>query len=458
VFVLRYRGAVAWYRKGIDLTLHFFERIYGKRKFGSVSFVRSMQIATLYFWSAAILVIIMSGIYVNGFTALLQPVVLIYGFLFSVLAALSVKMYFLTGRMIDFLQMVISKLLNNLEHPFFSQIKNLQLNKFAIMQPHQSLVRIILALTAILFFHFSMVKLNLLGFSDFDPDLVGDNSLVGYLLTSMLMLLLLTYMSLLFRFIVEVGIFYPIFGAVFAGFFFSNDHSNFMIFVFIFLVYPTTNAVFDFISIGATRSFLTRIVEQNLKLASVVRNLCLDLLVAMTSFIGFTISLFIMVNLIAVVVLGLLFEADPKTVRSMDFVNISDYFGIARIQPTIDDEGVTTQPLQGAVDWDEMTTENWSEAFEDKEARTGILILIAIFCVLGGTTYAPSLIHFLIVCTNSYSQKTKSWRKAVVMLKEAPSPVSKVWANAVLINIRRGHLWGWSVVLWLACLSVLMVI
>ena len=52
----RYRQkSTNWYEKGIVVTLNFFEKIYGEKKFGTRAFVTSMQIAIVYFWIAAVL-------------------------------------------------------------------------------------------------------------------------------------------------------------------------------------------------------------------------------------------------------------------------------------------------------------------------------------------------------------------------------------------------------------------
>ena len=446
----RYRQkSTNWYEKGIVVTLNFFEKIYGEKKFSTRAFVTSMQIAIVYFWIAAVLALVILSIMTGAVFTEFKVEILVNLLIILICVWVSVKLFFLSGRLVSWL---------TLARPFVQQISGamaLEPNAPSAgwvvrLVTNRQFYRILISLSFAVAYH---VLLKWIGgplLPNSLADAVGTNSLEGYLGVSVVCLAIGVYLALGFRFIVEAGIFYPFFGALFALLFFKNDHSGFMVAVFAFLVYPVSNAVFDFISIGATRSFLSKILRDQLHFKAVVRNLTFDLLVALVSFAGFIVTTVTMISFISVFILGLFLGADAKTVRSMDPLGMAQYAGfIGELggelprptpRPPLNKGEDATKPIDlksGA----EPKTGSSAEFNE-------VTALVVVVCLFGATTFAPSLVHLLIVCSNNYSQRTKSWSTAVSMLEAPPAQISKTWSNDVLKRIRSGHLWGWSFVLW----------
>ena len=442
------RRSVNWYEKGIVVTLNFFDRVYGAKKFSPQAFVTSMQIAIVYFWVAAVLAAAVAAVFEKGIVALWKVEILLNSVLAVIAIVLAVKLFRWSGSAVSIGVLALSRGSEALagiteplnEQRFWRGLKQVLGNV--------RLQRIVIALSFVVAYHFFLKWIDgafLKGTTFFDE--VGSHSLVGYFDMAAGLFFVGIYMSLGFRFIVEAGAFYPLFGAVFAVIFFKNDHSMLLGAVFVFLVYPTMNAVFDFISIGATRTFLTKILREKLHFLAVLRNLTLDLCVAVASFAGFIASTLTMVSVISVFVFGMLLGADVKTVRSMDPVGLYNYADLfSEPDPDVLLEPTPRSPTAEVAQSNESGKQ--APAATQKTLDSTLVLMAIIVCIFGATTFAPSIVHFLIVCSNNYSQRTKSWSSAVDMIKTPPAQISKAWANDVLSKIRRGYLWGWSAVLW----------
>lgn len=447
--VRRYRSkSTNWYEKGIIVTLSFFEKVYGVRKFSQQAFVTSMQIAVVYFWIAAVLAAVILALLEGPVITPWKVEVPVNIVIALACVWFGVKVFFLSGRLLGHATLA-RPLVRQICAAFRLWASRLRVPWIYAILGQRRLYRICFALLLVVAYHFAVVSAVewLSSETDFF-EAAGKNSPEGYLGFSTGFLLISVYLALGFRFIVEAGIFYPLFGVLFAVFFFKNDHSGFMVAVFAFLVYPVSNAVFDFISIGATRSFLGKILHERLHFKAVVRNLSFDLLVALVSFAGFILTTVTMVSFISVFILGGFLGADAKTVRSMDPLGFARYAGFIAEVERLERPQPGPRPSSAPAGTDDVAGKTPEAGAGNPGEINEIRAMIIIACLFGATTFAPSLAHLLIVCSNNYSQRTKSWSSAVAMLEAPPDPISKAWSNDVLRRIRRGHLWGWSVALW----------
>ncbi len=165
------------------------------------------------------------------------------------------------------------------------------------------------------------------------------------------------------------------------------------VFLLFFILLPWLNALADFISVAATRHFLTHIRRHRPGVLRVLWDVALDLIVAALCLLGLLGALWGVL---------LLWEAlAPATL-------VFDWRGY----------------------WSDILQGNWQK---------GMVLLLMVL-----TTLIPTALHLLLGLAGFWAQESRAMARAVAALQSPPAnelPVS--WANNVTRNIRRGIFWGW---------------
>lgn len=439
--VERYRrDGSGWYEKGIRATLSLFERVYGVRTFSSQSFARSMQIATVYFWIACLIALLLTFLFFipSGVFIILDVVQAKYIpalFLIVFSAWVSVKAFFLSRLFLDcfvkFSGDLLGRVLSKMSEVFTERHVWFPFVTRKFLRIFGAFLIWVLYFVFVRFLFFWIIR-------DAKPEPLPSPE--GVLFLVLVLILLFLFCALTLRLVVEAGIWYPVlaFAMASAAFVFGwFDHVGLFFIVFSFTIFPTCNAFFDFISVGETRRFLTRIIQEGSGLRAIFRNLFLDFLVALSSFLGLILSSLFLMNILSVFWIGLVMEGgvSVSSMRGFDFLGVSQYVLVEELPAS--PEGVSN-----TVEARNPDPQSISDGAKEPESELISLLIFAM--VFGFTTYAPSLLHFLIVCANLCSRKTMSWHRAVCALENAPSPISKDWVNTVVRDIRAGYSWGWG--------------
>lgn len=102
------RRSVNWYEKGIVVTLNFFDRVYGVKKFSPQAFVTSMQIAIIYFWVAAVLALAVVALFEKGVEVFWKVEILLNSALAVIAVVLAIKLYRWSGGAVSMAVLALS--------------------------------------------------------------------------------------------------------------------------------------------------------------------------------------------------------------------------------------------------------------------------------------------------------------------------------------------------------------